>query len=113
MVIIPYGSGITLQGVSTIKSLSAESATTGNSIQDQTFRNPFLSCRMFWSDEVYRSCICWGTFDPEFHFVQVYFYFMKILINYIVLKLLLSMFRLHLLYLIKLLLKGSKIIGLS
>ena len=33
--------------------------------------NPYLVCRMFWSEDSSRSQVCWGTTTPQFGFKQV------------------------------------------
>ena len=40
--------------------------------RDMSTRNLYLVARMFWCDDISRSGVCWGTFDPEFRFLQVH-----------------------------------------
>lgn len=44
----------------------------GRQGRDMSTRNLYLVCRMFWCDDVSRSNVCWGTFEPQFNFVQVF-----------------------------------------
>ncbi|XP_038063110.1 C2 domain-containing protein 3-like [Patiria miniata] len=39
--------------------------------RDQTTRNTYLVCRLFWSDDSVRSNVCWGTTEPDYNFMQV------------------------------------------
>lgn len=36
-----------------------------------TKNNLYLVCRMFWSDELSKSRVCWGSANPSFGFKQV------------------------------------------
>lgn len=44
----------------------------GSNSHDMATRNLYLVSRMFWSEDVCRSDVCWGTLSPQFNFTQVF-----------------------------------------
>ncbi|KAJ8027861.1 C2 domain-containing protein 3 [Holothuria leucospilota] len=84
LLLIPEGRGLTIQGK---KPLSSTSENQPNLVptpsylintpaplqghRDFVTRNPYLVCKMFWSDDAVHSHVCWGTSEPNFNFSQV------------------------------------------
>lgn len=59
---IPEGRGVALQVSDNYVNQEMVTAVGGN---------PYLVCRMFWSEDTSRSQVCWGTATPQFGFKQV------------------------------------------
>ncbi|XP_071951617.1 C2 domain-containing protein 3-like [Antedon mediterranea] len=73
---IPTGSGLTLQGIAPLNHTKAHPKhSSGIGItgfgRDNVTRNTYLVCRMFWSDDVVNSNVCWGTTEPDYEFLQI------------------------------------------
>nr|XP_006820715.1 PREDICTED: C2 domain-containing protein 3-like [Saccoglossus kowalevskii] len=79
LLMIPEGKDITLHGVRSHKTSNripqpappTKLGIIGKSGRDLTVRNTYLLCRTFWSNDVVRSSVCWGTSQPHYDFVQV------------------------------------------
>jgi hypothetical protein len=46
-------------------------AFAGSNGRDVVTRNLYIVSRMFWSEDVCRSDVCWGALSPQFDFTQV------------------------------------------
>ncbi|XP_022100363.1 C2 domain-containing protein 3-like isoform X2 [Acanthaster planci] len=83
LLLIPEGQAVTVHGVAPVRSSSSIPRTppqphsgvgagiSGLGGRDQTTRNTYLVCRLFWSDDSVRSNVCWGTTEPDYNFTQV------------------------------------------